>query len=393
VLDPLELKAPRCAFCGTTPVVRESTHWFFDLPKLQGEITSYIEGNQQFPDNARNFSKQWLSEGLKPRALTRDNKWGIPAPFPNSEGKTIYVWLEAVLGYVSALVEWAELAKQKEKWKEYWFDRNARNVHFIGKDNIPFHTIIFPALLLATRQNYVLPWQVASTEFILFDGKKFSKSQRIGVWIDEALEVAPADYWRYVLIAIRPEAHDANFTWREFESHVNSELNDVIGNFVHRTLTFIRDNFDAKIPPPGEFDDLDQKLISRINEAPDKVSKLFDDFKLKDALAAVVSLAREGNQYLSDRAPWHTARTDKHLTATTLFLSAQVVRALSILLFPFTPKTCRSLWTQLGLAGTPAEADWSSAGKLSLRPGHRIGSPEPLFHKVKATEIQAQARG
>lgn len=393
VLDPLELKSSRCAFCGSMPIVKTSTHWFFDLPKLSDQLAAYIDGNKQLPDNARNFSKQWLSEGLKPRALTRDNRWGIPAPFPNSEGKTIYVWLEAVLGYVSAAVEWAERTGNPSKWKDYWFDKDTRNVHFIGKDNIPFHTIIFPALLLATRDGYVLPWQVASTEFILFDGKKFSKSHRIGVWIDEALKVAPADYWRYILIAIRPEAHDANFTWREFESHVNSELNDVIGNFVHRTLTFIKTNFDGCIPVPGPLDELDRKFVQRISESPTTVGRLFDNFRLRDALAAVVHLSRDGNQYLSDREPWHTVKSDRQRTATTIYLSVQLARTIAILLFPFTPKTSRSIWAQLGLSGSPADQRWETAGKLTVPSGHEIGAPTPLFRKVKAAEIESLLRG
>lgn len=390
VLDPLELHSPRCTLCGSPPIVKPSTHWFFDLPKLAKEIAEYIEGNKQLPDNARNFSKQWLSEGLRPRALTRDNEWGIPAPFPNAEGKTIYVWLEAVLGYVSATVEWAEAAHDPSRWERYWFDQATRNVHFIGKDNIPFHTIIFPALLLATRQGYVLPWQVASTEFILFDGKKFSKSHRIGVWIDEALKIAPAEYWRYVLIATRPETHDANFTWREFESHVNSEINDVIGNFIHRTLTFIKDNFSGRIPSPGSFDGTDEEFKSKLADSYRTVSQFFDDFKLKDALAAVVSLARDGNQYLSDREPWHTLKSDRERTATTIYLSAQLVRTLAILLYPFLPKTSRSIWSQLGLAEGPADAKWDSAGQLEVQAGHVIGNPVPLFRKVKAREIEAQ---
>jgi len=196
VLDPLELINPKCVFCRTTPTVKTSKHWFFDLPKFRDKLLTAVQNNKQLPENARNFSLRWLEEGLKPRALTRDNKWGIPAPFPGAEGKTIYVWLEAVLGYVSASIEWAQKSGKPEAWKDFWFDKQTRNVHFVGKDNIPFHVIIFPALLLATHENYVLPWQVSSTEFILFEGQKYSKSKRIGVWIDEALKVAPAEYWR-----------------------------------------------------------------------------------------------------------------------------------------------------------------------------------------------------
>lgn len=381
VLDPLELVRPRCVFCGTTPTVKTSTHWFFDLPKFRDRLLISVKENKQLPENARNFSLRWLEEGLKPRTVTRDNKWGIPAPFPGAEGKTIYVWLEAVLGYVSASIEWAEKSGRPEAWKEFWFDKQTRNVHFIGKDNIPFHVIIFPGLLLATHEDYVLPWQVSSTEFILFDGQKFSKSKKIGVWIDEALQVAPAEYWRYVLIAIRPEARDANFTWHDFETHVNSELNDVLGNFVHRTLTFVNNRFDSKVPEPGDLDERDQQLKSKIETSPAKVGSLLDQFQLKTALAEIIELARAGNQYLSEREPWHLVKKDLPKTATTLYLTTQLVRSIGILVSPFLPETAESIQKQLSLEG---EVCWLDAGKLSLSPGHQISKATPLFHKITA---------
>lgn len=383
VLDPIELVNPRCAFCKSTPTVKASTHWFFDLPKFRDKIQTIIQNNKRLPENARNFSLHWLKEGLKPRALTRDSKWGIPAPFPGAEGKTIYVWFEAVLGYVSASIEWAEKSGNPEAWKDFWFDKETRNVHFIGKDNIPFHVIIFPALLLATHDNYVLPWQVSSTEFILFEGQKFSKSRKIGVWIDDALKVAPGEYWRYVLVATRPEARDANFTWRDFEAHVNSELNDVLGNFVHRTLTFINNQFDSKIPEPGNFDEKDIKIKNAIEQAPSAISKLLDEFELKAGVTAIIDLARIGNEFLSEREPWHLIKTDRTKTATTLYLATQLVRAIGILISPFLPETSEQISSQLNLPQSSA-LKWSDAGKLDLKPGHVIGKPKPLFHKVTA---------
>jgi methionyl-tRNA synthetase len=382
VLDPLELVSPKCVFCGSTPTVKSSTHWFFDLPKFGEKLRTIVENNRQLPENARNFSLRWLEEGLRPRALTRDNKWGIPAPFPNAEGKTIYVWLEAVLGYVSASIEWAEKSGKPDEWKNYWFDNRTKNVHFIGKDNIPFHVIIFPALLLATHDNYVLPWQVSSTEFILFDGQRFSKSKKVGVWVDDALKVAPAEYWRYVLMAIRPEARDANFTWRDFDTHVNSELNDVLGNFVHRTLTFIVNQFNSTIPESEGFDARDEEIKKQIEGCSAKVGSLMDQFQLKAALAAIIELARNGNQYLSEREPWHLIKTDRAKTATTLYLAAQLVRSIGILLSPFVPSTARQISNQLNLDHSFHK--WEDGGKLDLAPGHKIGKPTPLFHKITA---------
>ena len=383
VLDPLELLRPKCVFCGSTPTIKSSTHWFFDLPKFRDRLYTFVKENKQLPDNARNFSLRWLEEGLKARAVTRDNKWGIPAPFPGAEGKTIYVWLEAVLGYVSASIEWAEKSGKPDAWKDFWFAEGTRNVHFIGKDNIPFHVIIFPALLQATHEPYVLPWQVSSTEFILFEGQKFSKSKKIGVWIDEALKYAPAEYWRYVLIAIRPESKDANFTWREFETHVNAELNDVLGNFVHRTLTFINNQFDSAIPNPGTLDEEDEMIKKEVEQAPGRIASLLDGFQLKSGLAATIELARRGNQYLSEREPWHLIKTDRTRTATTLYIASQLVGALEILLSPFLPETSQRIREQLNLTES---RNWSDSGKFRLEGGHRIAKATPLFHKVKATE-------
>jgi len=383
VLDPLELIRPRCVFCGSTPTIKSSTHWFFDLPKFRDKLYKVVKENKQLPENARNFSLRWLEEGLKPRAVTRDNKWGIPAPFPGAEGKTIYVWLEAVLGYVSASIEWAEKSGKPEAWKDFWFDEGTKNVHFIGKDNIPFHVIIFPALLQATHEPYILPWQVSSTEFILFEGQKFSKSKKVGVWIDDALKVAPAEYWRYVLIAIRPETRDANFTWHEFETHVNSELNDVLGNFVHRTLTFINNQFDSTIPSPGQLDGKDEEIKKEIIQAPNKIATLLDDFQLRNGLAAAIDLARHGNQYLSEREPWHLIKTDRTKTGTTLYLACQLVAGLEILLSPFLPETSQRISDQLELTGT---RNWWDAGKFRLEAGHKIEKATPLFHKVKVNQ-------
>ncbi len=383
VLDPLELRLPHCAFCGTTPVVKSSKHWFFDLPKFASKLSDYIKSNKQLPENARNFSLRWIEEGLKPRALTRDNKWGIPAPFPGAEGKTIYVWLEAVLGYVSATVEWAEKRGTPEKWKEFWFDKETRNVHFLGKDNIPFHTIIFPALLLATRDPYVLPWQVSSTEFILLDGQKFSKSKRVGVRIEETLKVAPAEYWRYILISIRPETRDSNFTWSEFQSRINADLNDALGNFVHRTLTFIKNHFDSKVPALGKLQDRDQQLLEYVSSAHANVGRLLDEFRLRDALFEVIKLAREGNQYLSEREPWHLIKNDRELSATTIHVSAQVVHAIALLLAPFLPATSKQILAQLGVESANLEGSWDK--RVPLQSGHVIGWPEPIFKKIETS--------
>ena len=383
ILDPTDLINPYCVICHRTPVFRESRHWFFDLPKLEGPLKEYVEGNKNFPENARNFSLSWLAEGLKPRSLTRDNRWGIPAPFKGAKGKTLYVWMEAVLGYVSATKEWAKKRGRTGQWKKFWLDPKSRNVHFIGKDNIPFHTIVFPGLLLASGNSYSLPWQVSSTEFFLFDGEKFSKSRGIGVWMDEALELESSEYWRYALMSLRPELKDTNFTWEEFERKVNTELNDVVGNFVHRTLTFIQTNFNGRVP---EFDpNLEAPMIATINVYREKVAKSLQDFRLKEGIENVVDLAREGNRYFNDREPWRKIKTDKRAAAQALGTAVQFLAAIGDLLYPFLPESSKKITTSLSRNRNP---DWSQKSMSFVKPGTRIRPMAPLYHKVSSRDLR-----
>ncbi len=375
--------------CGTTPTVRSTKHWFFDLPKFSDVLKEYLDSNPQLPDNARNFSYGWIEEGLRPRAVTRDSRWGIPAPFPGAEGKTIYVWMEAVVGYLSATVEWAQRTGKPSQAEEFWLDEHTKNIHFIGKDNVPFHLIIFPALLLATRRGYVLPWQVSSTEFITFEGQRFSRSHGIGVWIDETLQIAEPDIWRYVLMAIRPETSDISFTWKLFEQKVNADLNDTLGNFIHRTLAFIERFYEGVVPAPGSLAKPDEQLVAEIQRIPQTAGDLMERTRLKAAVEAIIDFSRRGNQYLNAQEPWHAVKTAPERAAAAMYLCAQQVRSLAILLAPFMPSSAESVWSQLNLQGNVHQQLWDSAGELAVPPGHRIGPPEPLFRKVDAHEIQS----
>ncbi len=393
ILDPTEINNPKCVFCKSSPVIRKTVHWFFDLPKLSDEIKSFLNSNKQLPDNAKNFSFKWLDEGLKPRAITRDNKWGIPSPFPGSERKTIYVWLEALLGYISATIEWSRNQGDLNLWKEFWFYKKTRSVFFIGKDNIPFHTIILPALLLASKENYVLPWQVSSTEFILYEGHgKFSKSRRIGVWMDEALEIAEPEYWRFILAVIRPETKDANFTWEEFERRINNDLNDSIGNFIHRSLSFVNVYFNGRVPPSFKLTKRDNEFQNKLSISQNVVKELMDNVKLRDALNSIIELAREGNQYLSDKEPWHRIKEDKEDASTTLYLTTQLVYALSILIEPFMPSVAEKIWSQLNVSEKLNKQKWNLIGKQVIKPGHKIGKISPIFHKVNSFEIRKKRK-
>ncbi len=387
LLETTFLVEPHCAICGNTPVVKTTKHWYIDLSRLAEPLCQYIEGNAQLPANAKNFSLNWIKEGLKARAVTRDVEWGIPAPFPGAEGKTIYVWVEAVLGYVSATVEYSRRVGKPELWREFWFNKDAKTLFFVGKDNIPFHTIILPALLLASGEGFNLPWNVSSTEFLQFKGEKASKSRRIGIWIDEALELFPVDYWRFFLVATRPEAKDSNFSWEFFVDKINADLNDTFGNFVHRTLTFINSRFDGAVPTAERLTAEDEAVLQSIREKVEAMAEEFEAAKLQSAANTLISLSRVGNQYLNETEPWNLLKTDKAKAAAVLYVAAQVVKALAVASAPIMPGTAEQLWRTLGLQGSVCECRWSEALK-PLEAGHAIGKAKPLFSKIDATEAQ-----
>jgi methionyl-tRNA synthetase len=312
-------------------------------------------------------------------------EWGIPAPFPGAEDKTIYVWVEAVLGYVSATIEQCQRMGEPEKWREFWFNKNAKTIYFVGKDNIPFHTIILPALLLASGEDYNLPWNVSSTEFLQFKGEKASKSRKIGIWIDEALDMFPVDYWRFFLISTRPEAKDTNFSWDFFLEKINADLNDTYGNFIHRTLTFITAKFNGEIPQAQKLDADDEMVLTTIRE---RVESLADDLEIakeQSAANTLVSLSRLGNQYLNEKEPWKLLKTDPPRAATIFYVAAQIVKALAVTSEPFLPGRTEELWQMLNLPGTAARSRWEEAIR-PIEAGHKIGKPTPLFHKIDADE-------
>jgi methionyl-tRNA synthetase len=394
LLTPLELIEPKCAICGETPVVRTTKHWYMDFPKLQERLKNLIEENEIIPQNARTMCLNSISEGLPERAITRDLEWGIPAPFEGAEDKSIYVWFEAVLGYVTAVKEWAEkITKKPDKFDYFWKDQETNSVFFIGKDNIIFHLIVFPGLLMAYNENkpeeekLVLPYNVSSTEFLMFEKDKFSKSRRVGIWIDEALEIAPLDYWRFNLVYNRPEKSDTSFLWSEFENNMNT-LNDIIGNFIHRTLTFINNKFDNKIPEKIELNERDEEFLSKINTIANEVDSYLDKFELRKALREIVEYAREGNIYLNDKAPWHLIKKDKKAAGHVFNLCAQFVYSLAILLAPFIPNTSKKILDLLNFKKGPNELGWDSISENALEAGREIKEAKPIFEKLDIEDIK-----
>jgi methionyl-tRNA synthetase len=383
LLEPTQLVEPYCAICKGKPVLRKTTQWYFDLPKFSEKLTTYINANEQLSPNAKNFSLNLISEGLKPRAMTRDVSWGIPAPFPGAQGKTFYVWFENVLGYISATIEYFKKSGEQEEWRDFWFNKDAKTFFFIGKDNIPFHVIIFPALLLASGEDYILPWNVSATEFLQFKGEKASKSLRVGIWIDEALELFPPNYWRYFLVATRPESKDFNFSWEIFIEKINSDLNDTFGNFIHRTLTFINTQFKGEIPEIETLDKSAEQVLDSVREKTYTIEKEIEDCRLQSAANTLISISRLGNQYLNEKEPWNLIKRNRAEAANVLYTAAQIVKTLAIVSAPFIPFTAEEIWKTLNLPGSIHNQRWTEALK-PLQPKHKISKPKPLFKKIEA---------
>ncbi len=385
LLETTHLIEPYCIICHNKPTTKTTKHWYIDLSKFAKPLCKFLEENQQIPINARNFSLNWIKEGLKPRAVTRDVEWGIPAPFPGAEGKTVYVWVEAVLGYVSATIEQCQKLGVPEKWREFWFNKDAKTLYFVGKDNIPFHTIILPALLLASGEAYNLPWNVSATEFLQFKGEKASKSRKIGIWIDEALEMFPVDYWRFFLMVTRPETKDSNFSWDSFIEKINADLNDTYGNFIHRTLTFIISKFNGVIPEAKKLDADDEMVLNTVREKVEEIGDEFEAVNLQSAANMLIGLARIGNQYLNEKEPWKLLKTDPQRAAAIFYVAAQIVKALAITSAPFMPNTAIQIWQTLNLPAHIQKATWNDA-LVPLQSGHAITKPQPLFKKIDVDE-------
>ena len=395
LLTPLELNKPRCAICGNPPIIKKTKHWYFDFPKMQNMIAEFIDKNELIPQNARQMCLNSISEGIPERAITRDLEWGIPAKFEGAENKTIYVWFEAVLGYISALKEWADkIIKKPEKFDYFWKDKNTRTVFFIGKDNIIFHLIVFPGLLLGYNKNkaeedkFVLPYNVSSTEWLMYENTKFSKSRGIGIWIDDALELAPLDYWRFSLLYNRPETSDTSFLWTEFENNIKA-LNDNIGNFIHRTLTFIEKQFKSEIPERSKIDKIDEKFLELIEEIGRSTEENMLNFKIRKSIRDIVSFGKECNIYLNIKAPWHLIKDDKIKAGHVFNICAQAVHAFAILLNPFIPDTSFQILSYLNL---DSNIKWQDIKNNAIKAGHKIKKPKPLFQKLDIKELQERLK-
>lgn len=388
-IDQIQLIDPICITCKNKPVIKATRHWFINLKKLQPQIKAWLDTKTHWKENVKNFCDGWFKTGLEDRAVTRDLRWGVPVPLPGYENKVLYVWFDAPIGYISSTVEWAQKIGQPDKWKEYWADKNTRLIHFIGKDNIVFHAIIWPLILMGHGE-YILPDNIPANEYMNLEGGKFSKSRDHAVWLDKYLEKFPPDPLRYCLAANAPETKDADFSWQEFQQRHNNELADILGNFVNRSLTFLQKNFGNRVPLPGAFDDLDIEMLARLKQAPQEIGSLLENFEVRKAVAAFMDLARFANKYFNDQQPWLTIKQNPQKCATTFYACLQVLKGLAVLMEPILPFSARDLWDMLNLATPLAEQRWDEAGNADVPVGHQLGKSKILFQKIEDDVIEAE---
>ncbi|MFD2718292.1 methionine--tRNA ligase [Hymenobacter monticola] len=386
-LSPTELINPRSMLSGAQPILRDTKHWFLPLDQYEPWLREWIvEGHKNdWKTNVYGQCKSWIDQGLHPRAVTRDLDWGVPVPVPGAEGKVLYVWFDAPIGYISATKE-----AFPDEWETYWKDKDSKLVHFIGKDNIVFHCIIFPVMLKA-HGDYVLPDNVPANEFLNLEGDKISTSRNWAVWLHEYLADFPgqADVLRYVLCANAPETKDNDFTWKDFQARNNNELVATLGNFVNRAAVLTHKFFEGKVPELGELTAIDEDAFAQLADFPAKIGELIENYRFRDALAEVLNLARLGNKYLAETQPWHLIKTDAARTGTVLHVALQIAAALAPLLEPFLPESARKLADMLN-----AElGNWASAGRRdALTSGHQLREAALLFAKIEDAVVDTQVQ-
>jgi methionyl-tRNA synthetase len=384
-LNPTDLINPRSTLSGEKPVLKKTKNWFLPLDKMQPQIESYIDSHKDWKTNVYGQCKSWLNAGLQPRAMTRDLDWGVKVPIPEAEGKVLYVWFDAPIGYISATKDLTP------DWEKYWKDKETRLVHFIGKDNIVFHCIIFPAMLMA-EGSYILPENVPANEFLNLEGDKISTSRNWAVWLHEyLLEFKDKqDVLRYTLCANAPETKDNDFTWKDFQAKNNNELVAILGNFINRTLVLTHKYYEGKVPDASEYTKSDVLLLEEITKFPQKISASIEQFRFREALGELMNLARLGNKYLADNEPWNLFKTDPKRVQTIMNLSLQISANLTVLMEPFLPFTSRKLSSMLNM--NPG-LKWQDGSRTNLLlPRHQIGSATLLFDKIEDEAILNQVQ-
>jgi len=425
ILDATQLINPKSKMDGSTPIVREVEHFFFDLPAFTKQLVDWLGAKGYWRPNVMNFTLNYLKQGLQPRPITRDLDWGIPVPLPGFDGKCLYVWFEAVIGYLSASIEWAKNNGKPDAWKEWWYNQDAKTYYFVGKDNIPFHAIIWPSQLMGVERLYEddptktlnLPYDVPAAEFLNLEGAQFSRSRAWAIWATDFLSRYDADPLRYYLTVNAPEQRDTEFTWHDFIRRNNDELVATWGNLVNRSLSFTAKHFEGKTPQPGLMTQSDAKLLAQIDVAFEPIGNLIAACRFKQALGEVMALARDVNKYLDETGPWFEVKKDKARAATIMYVALRAIDSLKILFTPFLPFTCQRVHLMLGysssLLGDQVVREYDEATRKhaaltfdysgvtaqwkpsQLPVGQALGPIAPLFEKLdpKMTEEERSKLG
>lgn len=384
-LSPLELKNPRSTITGDTPVVKESTHYYFPLSKYQGELEKWINSKPNWKPNVVNYCKGWFKTGLQDRAITRDLDWGVPLPVADSDRKVIYVWFEAPIGYISNTIEFFQEKGTPDKWKDYWQKNDTKLVHFLGKDNIIFHAIFFPAMLMA-HGNYVLADNVPANEFMNLEGSKQSKSKGHAIYVKDVTGKFNPDSIRYSIATNLPENKDTDFYWSDLQAKNNNELGAILGNFVNRTFVFAGKYFEGRIPTQGDLLEIDKNLVSSIKSYSERIAGYYENYKFKDAVAETMNLVRDANKYFNDTEPWKVVKDDKDRCGTIINICLQMCHTFAILFNPVLPFTSEKILRMLNV--DTGNFTWEKAGELCLIEGHLLNKPEILFVKIEDSEIE-----
>ncbi len=379
VLDATELIEPRCKADGSRPVIRETEHFFLDLEAFSERLLSWLEEKEYWRPNVINFTRNWIREGLRSRAVTRDIEWGIPVPVVGYEDKRIYVWFEAVIGYLSASIEWAKNRGEPKRWEEWWKEPEAKGYYFIGKDNIPFHTIIWPAMLMGYG-GLNLPYDVVANEFLNLEGQKFSTSRNWAVWLPDYLERYDPDPLRYYLTINAPESRDTDFSWYDFWRRNNDELVANWGNLAHRALTFSYRNFEGRVPEPRELDEMDKALLEKIEGGFETIGELLGGCKFKAALTETMALTQEANRYLDRKEPWKVIADDRQGAATSIYVALRAIDSLKIILYPFLPFSSQRLHEYLGYEGDLLGRQWVESFQEETKSHQALVYEPPIVH-------------
>jgi len=388
LLNPQDLHDVRCKLCNGAPKLQTTTHLFFALNHFESKLSEWLKNKPHWKSSVLKFTQHWLEEGLHDRAITRDMSWGIPVPIDGFEKKRIYVWFDAVIGYLSASIEWSRDQENKDIWKEWWENPKAKHYYFLAKDNIPFHSIIWPSILSGYQESLQLPYDIPANEYLRLQGQQFSKSKGLGIWVPDIIKQFDVDAVRYYLSMNMPENKDANWTWDEFVIKNNDELVGTFGNFIHRVVTFTEKNFQT-IPSQEEFHGKEKEILSTIDTSMNAVSENLSQCRFKQGLKEVMNLAKIGNVYFNEKAPWKQLTVDENDCKTTLHVCLKIVKALSICIAPYLPFSADIIWNMIEEKSSIHNRSWNDY-KEPLQMGFQLTKPKPLFTKLSLKEIMPE---